>query len=85
MRTSRLLFTQDQTVLLTRVIDWRVGAGTEVTRPAIAYTASLTYTGLNAFFIIRTHSQLGPRFADLLLYPLALSAKKSSCFGDRKL
>ena len=63
--------------VLTRVIDWRVGAGTEVTRPAIAYTASLTYTGLNAFFII-PHSQLGPRFADLLLYPLALSAKKSS-------
>ena len=25
--------------VLTRVIDWRVGAGTEVTRPAIAYTA----------------------------------------------
>ena len=63
--------------VLTRVIDWRVGAGTEVTRPAIAYTASLTYTGLNAFFIIR-HSQLGPRFADLLLYPLALFAKQSS-------
>ena len=76
-------------VVITEIVNscnWLKGAGEApmVTRPAIAYRASLTYMGLNAFLII-PHSQLGPRFADLLLYPLALFAKKSSWLGDRKL
>ena len=63
--------------LLTRVIDWKgAGEAPVVTRPAIAQSKSNLY-GFKWIFII-PHSQLGPRFADLLLYPLALFAKKSS-------
>ena len=71
-----------QDFLLHRLFDWWVGALPTGTGVSARYTASLTLYCLNAFFIILTHSQLGPRFA---MYPLALSAKKSSFFGVRKL
>ena len=38
--------------MLTRVIDWRVGAGTEVTRPAIAYTASVIVIRISNLVIL---------------------------------